>query len=579
MDQLKTAGLWLRKNYFWLSCALVTVIALGMWFMTTGKLSRETKTRTNELAGKKRTADTLVGEPNHPNTFTNVKMDQVVKEVSEDVYLAWVQQYDRQRAVLEWPKDILGNEFVQKVQELQPIEAKVKFGSGSEVLRPDERSRYRNFIYTRLPKLAEIIGAQWRSKRTAGGTGAGGATMSSGTGVAAMGANMMSAMNNNATEGDSDAIVEWVAGNQGAIENGRFAWRGEPTTLEILYAQEDYWALRSIMEIIKATNGDVEHRYQAAVKTIQSIDIGRDALGLSSASMGGMGGMGAGTAGDSRSMSVGAMMGGGMGSGPASSGGGLGSSSSGGIMAGASSVGGGVTDTAPTVDPGDNRYVDLKFKELTAAQIRSALTSNNPNDAFLMVAKRMPVRMRLVVDQRKLPKLLAEMGNASLPVEIKQLKVGNIQSSSGGASMMPSGGSGSGAGGGSRSSSGMMPGNIGGASSGGGSSASMSSASMSSGAMSSASMGSGAMRSSGGGSASGMMMGGAGSAGGASDESPFDINVELYGIIYLYNPVDLDKLGKKLEEAPAQPAQPATEATTPDTAGNQENQQPVPAAG
>jgi hypothetical protein len=45
----------------------------------------------------------------------------------------------------------------------------------------------------------------------------------------------------------------------------------------------------------------------------------------------------------------------------------------------------------------------------------------------------------------------------------------------------------------------------------------------------------------------GALGGGMGSMGGSqvklSDESPFDVHVELYGIVYIYNPVDRVKLG------------------------------------
>ena len=39
-----------------------------------------------------------------------------------------------------------------------------------------------------------------------------------------------------------------------------------------------------------------------------------------------------------------------------------------------------------------------------------------------------------------------------------------------------------------------------------------------------------------------------GAAGGTQlkDSSPWDLDVELYGIIYIYNPVDTEKIGKKL---------------------------------
>src|SRR5687767_9384346 len=103
MDQLKTAGVWLRKNYFWVSCAFVTLIALGVWFMTTRKLSKEAVDRATALDSKKTQGERIKGEANHPNPTTVSKMDERIEYISEDVYSAWLEQYDKQEKVLTWP--------------------------------------------------------------------------------------------------------------------------------------------------------------------------------------------------------------------------------------------------------------------------------------------------------------------------------------------------------------------------------------------------------------------------------------------------------------------------------------------
>jgi hypothetical protein len=76
-----------------------------------------------------------------------------------------------------------------------------------------------------------------------------------------------------------------------------------------------------------------------------------------------------------------------------------------------------------SMDPANFRYVDNEYSPLTAQRIRDAMRDGQPEDAFLVVAKRMPVRLRLVVDQRRIHRLLAEFGNSALPVEIRQVRV------------------------------------------------------------------------------------------------------------------------------------------------------------
>ncbi len=45
--------------------------------------------------------------------------------------------------------------------------------------------------------------------------------------------------------------------------------------------------------------------------------------------------------------------------------------------------------------------------------------------------RRLPVRMRLMMDQRWIPQLLIECANATLPIEVKQLRVNPDQSGTG----------------------------------------------------------------------------------------------------------------------------------------------------
>jgi hypothetical protein len=64
-----------------------------------------------------------------------------------------------------------------------------------------------------------------------------------------------------------------------------------------------------------------------------------------------------------------------------------------------------------------------------------------------------------------------------------------------------------------------------------------------------------------------------------TDSSPFDLPVEIYGILYIYNPVSMERLGvdKAAAAAPAQqPAQPTTEASKPTGAPAAAAEAPTP---
>jgi hypothetical protein len=75
-------------------------------------------------------------------------------------------------------------------------------------------------------------------------------------------------------------------------------------------------------------------------------------------------------------------------------------------------------------NPADNRYVDRDYRKLTAEELKAAVQAEEPEKAYLAVAKRIPVQMRLLVDTRRLNRLLAECANEELTVEVRQLRMG-----------------------------------------------------------------------------------------------------------------------------------------------------------
>lgn len=173
---------------------------------------------------------------------------------------------------------------------------------------------------------------------------------------------------------------------------------------------------------------------------------------------------------------------------------------------GSGMMGPGMGEAAEAVDPAENRYVNNEYEPIAAADLRSAMASSSSENAFLNVAKRLPVKLTVKMDQRKLPQLLTACGNARLMVEVRQVRI-NVKGG-------PKGGSAGGMG---------MEGL---------------------GIPSPASSGFGEL-------GSGMEMGGMGSGRiGQAEDYPFDLPIDVYGVIYIYNPPDLEKLG--VEEVTAE---------------------------
>lgn len=557
MDKLKDFFRAIRRIHFWLICTLALILSTVMWFMAVGQISEEKEKRASAYKTAFSSVSTQKGKPRIPNDAVAAEMEKLIQTRIAELGIAWKEKYDEQNSeqtgILTWPEE-MGIGFVQHMTPLRPIEKELPFPvpDGDLKLTINQRENYREYIQAELPRLASSIGAEWQTSAAAAGAvsgyGGGGYGDEGGGGYGRPGA----AGAAGGLGGESlskQAVVHWDSKNQAELMASHFTWgtaaptgrvggRGygsattvgfddesiNPDVLEILYAQEDLWVLRAVMKIIKETNGDAKTRFNAAVKTIHSIRIGKDAVastgrilrtasdapaeGEETAAVDdysagavtndGYGGEGYGGGGGSGTPSIyhdpnGAPAGEGADGGEGGARTGYDSYSSEGSM-------------EVETDPAEGRYVDNSYQPLSAEKLRSVLamapgTTMEPEDAYLAVAKRIPVRMRLSIDQRKLTNLLIACANSELTVEVRQLRwnpedVAQLDGTVGGA-----GGYGGGYG----------RGGYGGEEGGG--------------------VGRAATK----------------PTDDLSTPFPYDVIVEIYGIIYIYNPVDERALGVEPE--------------------------------
>jgi hypothetical protein len=290
-------------------------------------------------------------------------------------------------------------------------------------------------------------------------------------------------------------LVRWSTASQESLTSNLFPWRGkDPNTLDVLYSQENLWVLRQLMQVIATVNGEAKQPFQAVIREINELAIGRAASTLG-------GGDSLAGGGDSSGMLGGAGL---MGS--------LGDDEGDDMGSGGMMGGGGTPSVSP--DPADMRYVDVNYEPMDAVSLRTKMASSSPDDAYTTVAKRIPVRMNLKMDQRKIPLLIAECGNAALMIEVRQVRIN------------PKSGAGMGGPG--------MGGGMGGPGMGG---PAMGGAGLGGPGMGAPDMGGGL----GGG------LGGGGTA--RASEFPNEVTVEVSGIVYIYNKPDMTKLGvEKVDE-------------------------------
>jgi hypothetical protein len=247
-----------------------------------------------------------------------------------------------------------------------------------------------------------------------------------------------------------------------------------------------------------------------------------------------------------------------------------GESESGGMEKG----GDGLAGAVASKDPADNRYLsfapETEFSPVLGQQLRDAIKNINAGNAVDAVAKRVPIRMRLKVDPNHLSTLIAECGNANMMLEVYQYRLNTAPAPTSGSGGGYSGGGYEGGGGGK----GAM-GMDGGAGMPGGDEMGMGGDAGTGSEMGSGEGGYGSGMP-GGGYGGGGYGGATGSGGATALKAMNEVSVEIFGLIYLYNPVNMGSLVEAVEAAAEQAGAENSGTTTNES--KPANPQPKPAA-
>lgn len=329
---------------------ILTVFALLATLASMGCSDKRNAERVDDVKSSQRIDRAVTQTPKSDPLIEALppRIKEPAQETGESVLMEWGKQYEYQQKVLKWPRE-LGEDFLVAVRRLQPIETKVRFPTPpSQQLKSELRHLYAAYANHQLPKLGEVIRSRWNPQSNA--------TEKEGV-----------PERRNQSNPDPERtpeVVHWSPVNQARLVKDHFDWSsqpdGAPSTLQLLYAQEDLWVLEVIVRIIRKTNGDSRSNEDAVVKAIESILIGRDTVVHNRGA-------------DQR-------------------------------------------------DPADGRYVDGKGAPLSGDQLRSAMRSA-AGDPRLAIAKRIPVCMKLVVDQQHVNELLIACGDSPLPLEVGEVRL------------------------------------------------------------------------------------------------------------------------------------------------------------
>ena len=365
MDQFKIFLAVVKKYQFWVLCGILFCTSLACWYLATSDLAGLFQKR--KLAVKDDFANVQMIHRGHPN-------DKVIEYVrgrndtlKQGVFTAWETLYKQQKANNPFPVKELGQDFKEAFEKLQ-LQPK------GELLKKF-RERYREFIKNYLSNLKNEVDAR-RPADSAADVAKPAATNGNVPGMSGREA----AANANV---ESIGTVDWNPADYKRLES-RFEWPGQlpPTTLAVVLAQEDLWVYEALLRVIHGVN-----ETGLAVKRIEAIDISKDAAVSWEA------------AADT-------------------------------VVRGPSLTGhpvhvrsGGLGEqNDPIRLLLENRYID--DKDQPVPPIPEYPFARHPYSEFKM----MPVRLKLVMDQRYLPSLLAECANSSMPIEVRRVRICKTQS-------------------------------------------------------------------------------------------------------------------------------------------------------
>ena len=383
----------LKKYHFWVLCGLIVVLSFVSWFLATADQENRFVTRKGQIENQLRVVSSIGSNVEHPSEkyiqqIRNLQSGPLASQVTKASTRLYQEQRDANPLPKIYPDAEAQEGFKAAFESIwRPMEDIEKLPPGA--LREVYRSRYRNHIEEHFPPLFELI-----ERRTVeGGADDSRAGGGPGNGMQPMG---MGGKDPGEESKKTKGIVDWFDADQ-KIKKFLAPFRSHaPSTLEVMLAQEDLWIYETLLKVVRNTNNvarDQKH-YQkpanhkvARIKQILAMDIGKDAVQSWSKC----------------EKSLFSLPGDGGGPGLPMAGAGPQPAGHGGPAMSSPNSGG-----SPLAD----RYVDDNGQPL-------ADPSQQPFGEFRM----MPIDLRVVIEQKEIPRLLAECANSAMRIDVRRVRI------------------------------------------------------------------------------------------------------------------------------------------------------------
>ena len=431
MDKLIPVIDLLKKNKFWITCSILVIAMVASWFLATGTMTSETSSNKSKITNSITNASNVMKvQPDgvevqaHPNETTVAGMKGEIDEAVDDLVQAWKERYDAQRKeIAVWPAEVLKSpQFLEVFEKFDPPETFPEDNTGSKML--SFLQIYSQQIPKQMDKIAEFAKTKWKfsnansSASIVGNRGRGKKGGDSRDRRDDRGGQNMGGLEREGPEDMNSIVVHWNQENQDLWHTKltNFIGRDDhkldtnvPSPLQVFMLQQDLWLLEAMFRIIGKVNGGATANDLAVIKRIDHIAFGREAIAVLGKIEEPNTVVGDNAKQDSQGRA------------------GLMDSSqfSRSKRGGARSRNTEGFDTAADPSPFHGRYVNASFEPIHAKDVRSVLNGTDlpGKNLELIVAKRVPVRLGVVMDERRIADFIAQCSKSEFAFEINQVRV------------------------------------------------------------------------------------------------------------------------------------------------------------
>lgn len=368
MDNLKGYLTQLKKHHFWVLLGVVLIVAQASYHKARGALEKTFQDNRSRIDGALAQLRGVRNNSQQANETYTQRIEKEQEKMLDQSFGIWEVSWQKQLPKLTWP---------QQPAALADI---AKYPPGTDIPEVSITLYQSNVEQQAWNPLFESL----RLRRAAKGSD----SAPRGPALGGLGASEKPV--------ELKGIVSW---DESALEElrNRIRFKRTPSTTRVRVAQEDLWVYTALLEAVKAMNKDVadDDVLAATVKRIDRIEIAQWAIKYAQ---------------DHPGAELGLRE----------------TDESGTAMLGQAD--GRITPPKAEQDLSDeaildNRYIDENNRPVSAkALLNKSLDPSQPRPPFAEF-RQMFVVMRLVMDQRRIPDLLAACANSSLPIEARQVMV------------------------------------------------------------------------------------------------------------------------------------------------------------